>query len=82
MAISKFCKGQVVLMYRRDSTPAMGECGTYFGGRQVLCRPCTEMAERKYPQGWVGYPGDVCPHGRYTGGNGADLICGACEGGY
>jgi len=56
-------------------------CGHYFGGRKLLCDDCYKEAERRYPQGWRGYPGDTCIHGVYTGGCGADYMCGRCEGG-
>lgn len=32
-----------------------------------------------YPQGWDTYPGDICEHGKHTGGSGADRICLDCE---
>jgi hypothetical protein len=57
-------------------------CGTYEGGRVTLCDSCEAKAAAQFPQGWQGYPGDTCPHGTYTGGSGADYMCGYCEGGY
>lgn len=36
---------------------------------------------KDYPQGWASYPGDMCPHGMYTGGCGIDWMCGYCESG-
>ena len=57
------------------------ECGQYWGGEKQLCAPCQAEAERRYPQGWRGYPGDICKHGVYVGGCGEDLMCGACEAG-
>jgi transposase-like protein len=56
-------------------------CGTYEGGRVTLCDSCEAKANASYPQGWVGYPGDTCPHGTYVGGSGADYMCGECESG-
>jgi hypothetical protein len=55
------------------------KCGTFVGGRKVLCERCERVAEREYPQGWRGYPGDVCEHGVYVGGCGVDHICPRCE---
>lgn len=45
----------------------------------AMCEIHKAQAERDYPQGWRHYPGDVCPHGKYVGGVGIDLMCGACE---
>lgn len=74
------CEGTVT-----DYTPGGREytvpCGHYQGGRKTLCGPCNAKAEREYPQGWRGYPGDTCPHGVYVGGCGVDWMCGACEAG-
>ena len=46
-----------------------------------LCEGAYKAYTRKYPQGWRYYAGDVCPHGMYTGGCGADVMCGPCESG-
>ncbi|HEY1292830.1 MAG TPA: hypothetical protein VGJ60_07125 [Chloroflexota bacterium] len=54
-------------------------CGSWHGGERSLCEGCTARAERDYPQGWRGYPGDVCRHGTYVGGSGRDVLCGRCE---
>ena len=54
-------------------------CGEYFGGVMALCGEHEAQAKLDYPQGWQSYPGDVCPHGKYTGGCGVDWMCGACE---
>lgn len=54
-------------------------CGSYHGGRKVLCRKCEEVADEIFPQGWRGYPGDTCKHGVYVGGCGVDYVCGRCE---
>ena len=56
-------------------------CGKWLGGVKRLCGPCTAKAEREFPQGWSGYPGDTCSHGVYVGGCGIDYMCGACEAG-
>lgn len=64
---------------RTEERPVM--CGAWdigLGGN-VFCDPCTKDRERQYPQGWRHYPGDVCPHGKYTGGSGVDWMCGPCE---
>lgn len=54
-------------------------CGEWHNGHQVLCDDHEKMYTEMYPQGWASYPGDICPHGKYTGGSGRDIICGACE---
>jgi len=54
-------------------------CGEYFGGVMALCSEHEAQAKLDYPQGWQSYPGDVCPHGKYTGGCGIDWMCGPCE---
>ncbi len=54
-------------------------CGNWHMGSLVLCDSCEAKAEKYYPQGWNYYPGDVCPHGMYTGGCGIDLMCHQCE---
>jgi hypothetical protein len=54
-------------------------CGDWRSGEQVLCAEHFAQAQKDYPQGWHHYPGDVCPHGKYTGGSGVDLMCGYCE---
>lgn len=58
------------------------QCGTYYAGDMVLCERHLRAMKAKYPQGWESYPGDVCRHGTYTGGCGADLMCHPCEMGY
>ncbi len=54
-------------------------CGEWFNGGNVFCAEHLELLRRDYPQGWQSYPGDVCRHGKYTGGVGVDLMCGPCE---
>ena len=56
-------------------------CGRWAGGFKDLCQDCFKEAQRRYPQGWVGYPGDKCVHGIYVGGCGVDYMCGLCEAG-
>lgn len=56
-------------------------CGDYDQDGKVMCDACLEQARKDYPQGWEHYPGDVCPHGNYTGGCGIDWMCGLCEAG-
>lgn len=75
------CNIVVVIGHRRDQSLIEVECGTYVGGRKVLCDRCTKDANHRYPQGWRAYPGDTCKHGVYVGGCGVDVMCGACEGG-
>lgn len=43
------------------------------------CEVATRLLRLRYPQGWNYYAGDTCRHGVYTGGCGADNMCGACE---
>lgn len=57
------------------------QCGKFIYGGAVLCDDCTEKYREQYPQGWRYYPGDLCPHGVYTGGCGVDWMCGRCESG-
>jgi len=54
-------------------------CRDYQAGEQQLCDYHARVAEIEYPQGWRGYPGDICRHGMYTGGSGVDWMCGPCE---
>lgn len=54
-------------------------CGTWYDGGKVYCDEHEKAYEEMYPQGWAHYPGDICPHGKYTGGSGADIMCGPCE---
>ena len=42
------------------------------------CPTCGAKAIANYPQGWRYYPGDVCKHGTYIGGD-RDCACGKCE---
>lgn len=63
----------------RLSVYRVTRCGESYGGQMELCDPCMADAQEFYPQGWRYYPGDVCKHGRYVGGIGADYMCGACE---
>lgn len=73
------CSREVCAMTRRDGSDVMVKCGSWFGGIKLICDPCMEKAQKEYPQGWRYYPGDVCKHGRYVGGCGADYLCPACE---
>ena len=58
-------------------------CGrTGRSGRPLYCDSCQEYFEKRYPQGWMNYPGDICRHGNYVGSaGGPDYICGYCEAG-
>lgn len=77
---STICAGQVEIGYYRDTDePIIVKCGDWARGEVQLCERCTRIAHLEYPQGWYYYPGDVCPHGRYTGGCGVDIICPNCE---
>lgn len=76
------CKNKVIVGYRRsDGTPIEVKCGTYYAGVQEFCETCLKKYEKKFPQGWKYYPGDVCKHGNYVGGCGADYMCFRCENG-
>ena len=75
------CTNPVYVFTRRDGTDVEVPCGTWYGGSQKLCDPCEEKLAKRFPQGWRYYPGDVCRHGRYVGGCGADYMCGRCESG-
>lgn len=57
-------------------------CGDWFNGGEVFCRDHEKLFQEEYPQGWRSYPGDICPHGMYTGGSGIDWMCHQCEMGY
>lgn len=46
---------------------------------ETYCDNCRTWLEPIYPQGWDYYAGDICEHGAYTGGCGADYMCMACE---
>lgn len=50
-------------------------------GGEILCDNCEKELQKRYPQGWMYYPGDVCEHNRYTGGCGIDWMCQECEDG-
>lgn len=54
-------------------------CGEWQDGAKRYCNGHEALYEAEYPQGWAYYPGDICRHGRYTGGSGADLMCINCE---
>jgi hypothetical protein len=54
-------------------------CGAWHDGHQRYCDGHEALYESEYPQGWAYYPGDICPHGRYVGGSGVDLMCINCE---
>lgn len=76
------CKNKVIAGYRySNGTPIEIRCGLYYGGEKLFCDDCRKKFEKLYPQGWVGYPGDVCKHGYYVGGIGADILCPHCENG-
>jgi len=57
-------------------------CGKPSVAGYDYCVPCTTYFEKRYPQGWRYYAGDVCMHGTYVGGCGIDWMCGGCEDGY
>lgn len=75
---STTCTG-VADEYWRYEDHIVIECGEYDGHGQQFCPRCRRILELEYPQGWSYYPGDVCKHGKYVGGCGADIMCGWCE---
>lgn len=77
--MSEECKNTVVAMVRKDGTPVEKPCGIWFAGEKLLCETCFKQALEDYPQGWRGYPGDICRHGTYVGGCGVDYTCPRCE---
>jgi len=44
----------------------------------VAIAEVNKKLEAQYPQGWRYYPGDICKHGTYVGGD-FDCACPACE---
>lgn len=58
------------------------KCGSWWSGEQKFCETHEQEFAKRYPQGWRGYPGDICKHGVYVGGSGADYMCGRCEMGW
>lgn len=63
------------LEYEGEAVP----CGQWHNGANRYCDGHEALYEIEYPQGWSHYPGDICPHGMYTGGSGVDLMCIRCE---
>lgn len=81
---STTCSGVAAIYHTRwgdEVEEHVVECGKYHprGGGQVFCSRCQRIMELQFPQGWSYYPGDICRHGKYVGGCGADLMCGRCE---
>ena len=79
------CENKVTVLVERGWTykEVPIRCGsTGPHGDQVLCANCQWENKKKYPQGWINVPGDLCPHGNYIGDKGGpDYLCGLCEGG-
>jgi len=76
------CQNMVVVDNRQsDGSPIIYQCGRDRGGERVLCAEHEAYYKNRFPQGWLYYPGDLCPHGVYVGGCGADYMCGHCENG-
>lgn len=80
--MARDCKTMVDVGTRNDGSPIMKRCGTTYDGDEVLCDEHYKQAIKRYPQGWVYYPGDTCKHGTYVGGCGFDHMCPACETGH
>jgi len=77
------CKNKVLQMVPKGYgfKEIHSRCGsTGIHGQQLICGECEEKLEKRYPQGWMEVPGDLCEHGNYVGTpGGADHICGKCE---
>lgn len=76
---STVCSGIAEEFYDRWDEHIVIECGEYDRNGQQFCPRCLSILRLEYPQGWSYYPGDVCRHGKYVGGCGADIMCGRCE---
>ena len=79
------CKNKVSQYVPRgyDYKEILSRCGsTGINGEQLICEECEEKMKKRYPQGWIEMPGDLCEHGNYVGTpGGPDHICGKCEDG-
>lgn len=75
---STVCSGVAEEYWRFDDHIVI-ECGDTDHSGHVYCPRCMSILKLEYPQGWHYYPGDVCEHGKYVGGCGADIMCGRCE---
>jgi hypothetical protein len=73
------CEELVTVAYRWDGSPVEVTCGTMYAGANYFCEKCEAALVERYPQGWRYTPGDLCKHGVYVGGCGADYMCGRCE---
>ena len=75
------CEERVEVGARRDGSPILTRCGnTAPDGSVAYCDVCEAKLEKRYPQGWVHTPGDLCKHGTYVGDSwGADYMCLYCE---
>ena len=76
---TKICEEPVTVGYRGDGSPVEVACGTMYAGANYFCDQCEAALAKRYPQGWRYTPGDLCKHGVYVGGCGADYMCGRCE---
>ena len=76
---TKICEEPVTVGYRGDGSPVEVACGTMYAGANYFCDRCEAALAKRYPQGWRYTPGDLCKHGVYVGGCGADYMCGRCE---
>lgn len=82
MSAIKECNNKVTVGYSSFlDEPIQVTCGSWYAGTQVICEKCEQRLIKHYPQGWRYTPGDVCKHGVYVGGCGADYMCGRCENG-
>lgn len=77
------CNNKVTVdVGRSDVVEITINCGDiYSSGHRTetaQCPACEAAASEQYPQGWRFYPGDICKHGVYVGGD-HDCACGQCE---
>ena len=71
--------GEVVEFTRSNGEEFLtSTCGTFVYPQYRYCEKCFDMYIKRHPQGGSGYPGDICSHGNYVGGQ-ADVQCGYCE---
>ena len=74
-------RAQILVDHSYAGKEIWRECHSSYCGDTVLCDKCQKRYEKLYPQGWYYHPGDICKHGKYVGGCGADYMCGYCESG-
>ena len=73
------CDEKVLVDVRKDGSAIKIPCGQSYMTKDRYCPKCMDKLNKRYPQGWAYYPGDVCKHGCYVGGCGEDNMCFYCE---